>query len=534
MPDRFHDSTTRASAIFSLPSALLVSGLLYAWTSTYPLNIDSSLYSYMASILLKGHWPYVSAVENNFPGTTLFVHLPELLLFGHSIVAFHGWDILWQLTGGFFLYRIVEQKSSSIAAWLAVILMAIYYVSLDNLMVAQRDCYATVILLATLYVLGERPTLRRTCWGGLLYGIALLIRPTNELLAVAISGWILSKEWNGIGFRKVIVFLVSVQWLLAAFALLALASGNFVDVYNIVIRFNTEVYSHALPLVGLFYPFAKYWFLIIAVPFGIYAFRKSYRLLFVGLMCASLLTLIPQKRYIYQYHTLFVLLLACSAIGFSWIATRLRSKHSEREVSFVRIGLPIFVALVSFAVLTRGTSQKNIFLRWLRGSLPAGPIYWQYDTSRASGYAILDSIGEFLKQHTRDTDRVQFIGEYVYPLYYANRVSATRFILMAELEMRGANGLTGYQLRWREEFLDSLHTDPPLYIVVPDAPDYARGQLNGLLGHQILAQDLTKLGEFVQNQYHLETRIGAFTFYRMNEPLPRKERSKSAIIPSPP
>src|SRR5205823_13573967 len=76
--------------VFSLPSALTVSALLYAWTLTYPINIDSSVHAYMAALILKGYWPYIHVWENNFPGTILFVHLPELLLLGKSTIAFHA------------------------------------------------------------------------------------------------------------------------------------------------------------------------------------------------------------------------------------------------------------------------------------------------------------------------------------------------------------------------------------------------------------------------------------------------------------
>src|SRR5690349_8481600 len=72
---------------WTMPSALLMSALVLGWTLTYPINIDSSVHAYMASLLLKGYWPYVSVWENNFPGTILFVHLPEILLLGRSAVA---------------------------------------------------------------------------------------------------------------------------------------------------------------------------------------------------------------------------------------------------------------------------------------------------------------------------------------------------------------------------------------------------------------------------------------------------------------
>lgn len=468
----------------------------------------------MASILLKGYWPYVNAVENNFPGTTLFVHFPEFIIFGRSVLAFHAWDILWQLAGTFFLYNIVKHISNRQAAWLVSVLTAIYYLSVDNLMVAQRDCYATVILLAVLSIMISHENvagnaLKRYFWCGLLYGVAILIRPTNELLAFFLAAWLIYDSYSRMGVKKGIIFFASSQILLSIYMLIAWITGSLNEIYTIVIRFNTEVYSNLLPIIDVLNPLGKYWILFIVVPFGFVALRKRKRILILGLVIAAIITVIPQKRYIYQYYPVFILLFLFAGVGWTWLIMRVKSAGLQTF-------LIVFIGLFALHFYTRGTSQKRIFIEAVTCNLPNTPIYWQYDTSSASGFAVLDSVSDFLQLHTTPNDRVQFIGEYVYPLYYANRLSATRFIIMAPLVMRGTNGLTAYQMRWRKEFVDSLSEHPPIYIVVADAPDYARGHLNGHLGHEILEKDLTEVGKFVNLQYHSEAKIGAFTFYRRN------------------
>jgi hypothetical protein len=468
----------------------------------------------MASNLLKGYWPYINAVENNFPGTTLFIHFPEFILFGRSVLAFHAWDILWQLAGTFFLYKIIEQISNRLAAWLVSVLTAIYYLSVDNLMVAQRDCYAAVILLAVLFIMLSRKNadgsaLNRYFWCGLLYGAAILIRPTNELLSFYLAAWLIYDSYSRAGIKNGIIFFASSQFLLCVYILIAWITGSLNEVYTIVIRFNTEVYSSLLPILEVLNPLGKYWILLIAVPFGFATLRKQERILISGLVIAAIITIIPQKRYVYQYYPVFILLFVFAGVGWTWLFSRIKSVRLQGF-------LIVFITVSALLFYTRGTSQKRIFIEAIAGNLPNTPIYWQYDTSSTSGFAALDSVGVFLQSHTTPNDRVQFIGEYVYPLYYANRLSATRFIIMAPLVMRGSNGLTAYQLRWRKEFADMLSAHPPIYIVVADAPDYARGHLNGNLGHEILEKDLTEVGECVSLHYHPEAKIGAFTFYRRN------------------
>jgi hypothetical protein len=492
-------------ALFSLPSALIVSVLLYAWTLTYPINIDSSVHAYIASMILKGHWPYVEVWENNFPGTILFVHLPELLLFGRSAFAFHLWDVLWQTAGIFFLYRIVERaltysNSKSIAAWLACVIVAVYYLSVDNLNVAQRDCYATVILLAAIYLLQTK----RVGIAGLIYGIAILIRPTNELYVVALAIWVLYRS----GLKSAFTFAVNAQAILVVFLVCVLVTGHFSDIYTVIVRYNSEVYARLYPIGGLFYPFGKYWLALIAIPFGFLALPKEYRWLFTMLLIASILTLIPQKQYLYQYYTTFVLAFALSGIGWWTIVSK---------VYPLRVLGPVLLFLIILALWTRGTTQKRLLEGQLAGNRLSGPLYWQYDTSSASGYQVLDSVGDYLNTHTTSEERIQFVGEYAYPLYRADRLPATRFITFHSIMLRNTKGeLADFQRRWREELLSTLRAKPPKYIVVADAPEYARGHLNGLLGHEILNRDLTELKSIVDVQYHLETKIGAFTLYRRN------------------
>ncbi len=505
--------------VFSLPSGLLVCGLLYAWTLTYPLNIDSSVHAYMAALIVKGYWPYVSVWENNFPGTIFFVHLPEYLLLGKSAFAFHAWDVLWRLAGTYLLFKIVRHIASSVkpAPWLAAVLVAIYYLSVDNLMVAQRDCYATIVLLATVYILNQDDKdqgIQRYLWSGLLYGIAILIRPTNELYALFLAIWIVVVVRSRKGVINGMMFLIAAQIFLVLFGLIALLAGHFTEIYTIIIRFNTEVYSKFIPIGEMFYPFGKYWWVLFAVPFGLYALRSRDRLLFGGLVVISFLTLIPQKRYVYQYDTTFVLLLILAAVGWVHIFIRLSYKSS----SVLRYLGPLALVVFVLFFWTRGTTQKHLAIRAIKGQLPSGPIYWQYDTSDSSGFAVLDSVSDYLKRYAGQNSRVQFVGEYAYPLYYADLLPATRFITFHSIMLRNSRGqLTEFQQQWRRELIDTLTAAPPVYIVVADAPEYARGHLNGLLGHQILERDLTSLRDLIRSRYHRETSIGAFTFYRRNE-----------------
>jgi hypothetical protein len=124
-------------------------------------------------------------------------------------------------------------------------------------------------------------------------------------------------------------------------------------------------------------------------------------------------------------------------------------------------------------------------------------------------------VGRYLETHTADSDRVQGIAPLL-PIYLADRYPSSRFITAPALVMRSANGeLTEFQVRWRNEYLQSLTDRPPRYYVMFDGDQYSRRWLNGNAGHEVLTNDLTDVYAFLQKHYRRDTVIGAFTLYAL-------------------
>jgi hypothetical protein len=82
--------------------------------------------------------------------------------------------------------------------------------------------------------------------------------------------------------------------------------------------------------------------------------------------------------------------------------------------------------------------------------------------------------------------------------------------------MRGEHEpLQDFQLRWRAEYLHDLEMKRPIYFIVCDAPPAFRQYYGGRLGHEILREDMTDVGAWLATHYRLETKIGAFSLYKV-------------------
>src|SRR5580692_3236986 len=119
---------------------LLICAAIFSCTLTYPFNNDNALYAYMADLALKGHLPYLGSWDQNFPGIIL-IHAVQMLVSGHSQLAFHIFDILLQLIGSYLLIRIGERLYDIRAGMLAAVLAALYYVHQGLGMAGERDSY---------------------------------------------------------------------------------------------------------------------------------------------------------------------------------------------------------------------------------------------------------------------------------------------------------------------------------------------------------------------------------------------------------
>ncbi len=494
---------------------LAVCAAIFSCTLTYPFNNDNALYAYMADLALKGHLPYLGSWDQNFPGIIL-IHALQILVSGHSQLAFHIFDILLQLVGSYFLIKIGERLYDIRAGMLAAILAALYYVQQGLWMAGERDTYVSIMLLAAFYFALDR---KKPLLVGALCSLAFLFRPTYVSYAVIFFIWYLftnvTVKQNP--RRAWLRFATGISVPLVLFVFLYAAFGGLKNFWDATILFNLKIYGGSGASFDLWEPVRFYAISLIAVGFAIFYLWKKERsplYLWIALFPASVLSLIMLYRHsVYHYHPAMTLFILLSAVGWISMADVVTKKWRMAQFAF-----PTAVILYFFFTTFRGNTIQHVLLDIMKGRIHSlEESYDRYEPSPEFGTLVQTEVGDYLIQHTHPNDTVQMFGPYSYPQYRAGLLTASRFQTLHAITMRSmGDSLQPFQQAWRAEYMRDMRRAKPIYFIVCDAPEAFRQYYGGRLGHEILWNDFTELGFWLDSNYFPETKIGAFTLYRLH------------------
>jgi len=509
---------------------MIICGLIFSCTITYPFNNDNALYAYMADLALNGHLPYIGSWDQNFPGIVA-VHAVQILVSGRSPLAFRIFDIALQLTGSFLLIKIGERLYDIRAGMLAAVLASLYYVQQGFWMSGERDTYVSIMLLAAFYFALDK---RKPLLVGILCSLAFLFRPTYAPYEAIFGAWFIirfsntkregwgtqplqlgvspPRQWRHTQFGK---FVIGTTILPIAVILLYASNSGLKDFWEATILFNLKVYGGSGASFSFWEPVRFYAISLIALAIGVfYLWKKEEPVIYLwsALFAVSVLSLIMLYRHsVYHYHPAMTMFILMSSVGWIYLADLCGKKFA-----IIRIALPICIAIFFLAQTFRGNTIQAVLLDIANGRINSlEGAYERYEPSPDFGWKVQTEVGDYLRAHTNANDTVQMFGPYSYPQYRAGLLTASRFQTLHAITMRGANDtLQTFQKEWRTEYLRDMQSVRPKYFIVCDAPEAFRQYYGGRLGHEILKQDFQELGVWLDANYSAETKIGAFTLYR--------------------
>jgi len=516
----------------SLYLTLIIGLGFLSLTLTYPFNNDNALYAYMADLALHGKLPYTGSWDQNFPGVIL-IHALQILISGKSQLAFHIWDVLLQLCSIYFLYRIAAYLKDELSGILAGVLAALYYVQQGLWMAGERDTYVTLLLLIALFYAIVKQSQKRVfrIVIGILCGLAFLFRPTYGLFALPFLWWFYNPIDNRTSVTSITYYLLGCCLPLLGYFAILFVSDGFAKFWEATILFNLRVYSGQGEQFAFWEPVRFYWIsapaFLVACWYG-YSSRSTERKKTIGLLLLQLIgaiisLLLLYRHSVYHYHPAMVLFLLISAIGWSRIIEYFvhNKNFSKLKASYIQ-GVAASLIILFFAFqAVRGNTIKNVLVDLARGKITSfSEMYSYYEGSPMFGEQVQSTVGDYLKSHIPLGENVQMFGPYSYPQYRAGLGTVSRFQTIHALVMRKSGmPLQDFQMRWRQEYLDTLKNNPPYYFIVCDAPEAFRQYYNGRLGHEILREDFTALNDWLLAHYKIDTVIGAFTLYdRRNNP----------------
>jgi hypothetical protein len=495
---------------------LLGCAVIFSCTLTYPFNNDNALYAYMADLALKGHLPYIGSWDQNFPGIVA-VHALQILVSGRSPLAFHIFDIVVQLFGSFFLIKIGERLYDIRAGMLAAVLSSLYYVQQGFWVACERDTYVSIMLLAAFYFALDT---KKPFIVGLLCSLTLLFRPTYAPYTAIFLVWYpfnRSLTIKGISRNSIAVFIAGTAFPTIALLILYATLGGLKDFWDATILFNLKIYGGVGVSFSFWQPIRFYASSAIAAAFAVlYLWKKERASLYLwfALFAASVLSLLILYRHsVYHYHPAMTLLLLISAIG--WVRVTDQIAHQWRGAGFA---IPAIVLIYFTFITFRGNTVQHVVADIISGHIHSlEESYDRYEPSPEFGWQVQTEVGDYLRAHTQPNDTVQMFGPYSYPQYRANLMTASHFQTLHAITMRGARDtLQPFQKEWRTEYLADMQRERPKYFIVCDAPEAFRQYYGGRLGHEILKSDFQELGQWLDSNYYVETKMGAFTLYRIN------------------
>ncbi|HET6400014.1 MAG TPA: glycosyltransferase family 39 protein [Candidatus Kapabacteria bacterium] len=484
----------------------------------YPFHADIDIMQVLGFQFARYHeLPYIGHWDGIFPILPfgpVFIHAASILLFGNSEFSLRLMDVIFQIGSIIVLYRIGRFWLDRAPALLGSALYALFYVLGPGQYISQRDCFAVLPILVCIWLTVaafRAETNRRRAMllvgAGIMGGLATWIRPTFGLLLAApfVSLFDLRRaaSWRALAFESLGFALVIALGLLPY----ALTPGGLSTFYLVTIRFNLEVYSHALTLSS-------------------YSRRVWVVVCFIAIWGLSILNH-KRKETVSRYkpkvpeETRYMVAVILALLAGVVIMRRLASYHFA---PFFACFMPILAAVV-WEAFDRHVRRRSWRIALIALALAAMyPWHFALHSLSSAGYSIpravrrvesgngvSQEVASYVEHCTRPSDRVELASiTSPGPRWRIDRPFATPFTTILTLITQLPNGsYTPYQQVWQKEYVDSMRIERPQYYIV-DNPAVPKSQPTTL----DLLYTLPGLKSLIQTSYRLDTAIGNYMIYR--------------------
>jgi hypothetical protein len=449
-------------------AAILGAAILLFATLLLPLGFDNDVYQSMGWTLWTYHGlPYLASWDMNFPGI-VFIHAASIALFGSSDFGFRLFDYLTHIVMAGMFYIVLRRWLRPRTSLAAILIWAIYYANGQWGLAGQRDTYAVFFLLAgvlLLFSLREKGiSIARSLALGVASGCAILIRPTYALFFLSFL-WLI---WNlpapnrskGIAY-----FIAGTALVISAFLLpYFFVTGGLEQIYDSVIRFNLDVYSH-IPVqisfwrLALIYTFALIGILVTLFrpsddPLRLPVFDRTF---FFLMLASSIISPVVMGKYFsYHLHPLMTIVTVFSAIGLVRLGELARLSWAIWAIEGVLLALLV-------AVLYPRHLDKYFFQEWKTGH----PFTSTYARIESDNYGIQaqEEVIQYVDHHTQPDDPVEYASVFASLRWRLARKSATRFTTLVPV-VPPVSFHAPYLERWQQEYLTLLATVRPAFIIL--------------------------------------------------------------------
>lgn len=481
--------------------AVLAVAFVLAWAVAslgWPFGLDQGIFAWVGDTILRGGWPYRDAWEIKGPATHFLYALAQALfgrdvwglrvldlgLLAASAAAAYGWTARSVGAGGPGGAGAAEgERSARIAGGIAAFAWICLYASGGHWHVSQPDGWAAMAWLGAAWCLARpAPGLARSAGAGALCALAGLLKPlfapflgllwvTLRLQARRRPG---ADNPGRLRDGEVRVALASLLGLLGVFAAVGVAfavAGALGELVEVQLVFNPSLHPTAyrgleagpvfLSLAGgLAQPGVGAAVMLGAVGAAI-GWRRSPAdgVLLVGWWLAGAGLVVVQNQY-FAYH--YWPWLAGCALGIGQVAGA--AQRAETTAGRWVLGAALAGALCLAARGPVAQVQAAVAV-WREGDPASAQAYRDGFGMGSYGFGAMERIATHIAARTAPDDPILVWGFESGLYFLADRPASTRFGFLYPLVRGGGSPL---EARYLDEFVSSLATNPPVYVVAFD------------------------------------------------------------------
>lgn len=431
-----------------------------------PLERDEGEYAYAGQLMLRGFPPYQLAYNMKFPGTYAAYAL-MMSIFGQTAAGLHLGLLAVNAADVVLVFLLARRLFSTTAGIAAAASYAVLTVSFSVLGFAGHATHFVVLpVLAGAFLLlhpARAPSKAVVFASGLLFGIGLLMKQPAIFFIPFGASYLFYRDWQErLDWKQILlrnsVFIGGAILPFAITCLLLWRAGVFGKFW-----FWTVTYAHvygslvsASEAPQLFFDSLRSvvdsgWPLWILAAFGALAcfrdknFRARRPFLF-GLLAFSGLALCP-GLYFREHYFILVLPALCLLIGAAFATIEdfcLRFSGPQRLLPLLLLAAACALPLLAQKRFVTAPNPMRVS-QLIYGLEPFPEAAW---------------VGNYLRAHTNQDDRIAVLGSEPEIYFYAQRLSATGYIYVYALMEPHK-----YALQMQREMIQEIEAARPKYIV---------------------------------------------------------------------
>jgi len=516
---------------------MVVALALAVWpTLSYPLTRDQGAYAYIADLIRQGGVPYRDVWDLK-PPAIYWMYSLSFSLLGRSELAVRGFDVLYTLATGAFVYLLAQEAFSDrrIAIGSAWLYAFGYHWFLHYYSLANPESFMAPYLLVAAWGLSRGlrcRDLRCMLVGGFAGGLAFWFKPTAGLTVLVLCCWLWVSAFRGsdakisLGKATLALAVGAASALLVGVA--ALYGRGLSELVQLWRTYGSASYVGArglalgdgpLAVAEVILGYVSDWQLLIW-PTGAAVWSilrcwlrrqdgQSGRMTVVALLGATLGMVFVQGKY-FEYHWIPVLAPASILTSFAVVTVWEECRSGVSRLS--RPGMSCaFVIMTIAGLLALSASDRLADYRrtvaHARGVLSDEAYYAAFDIGKDFSHVGSIAAASYIRQHTSADDTVLIWGAEPLVNFLAARRSPTKYIFSYMLRCDQEDRRCEER---RRDLMDEVQSKPPLYVALVDndanplSPAGSRSELT----------QFPSLSQWIDSDYRFENQVDDYLFLR--------------------